>query len=602
MPSDPATPERVVGRYALFGAIARGGMATVHLGRLIGPAGFHRVVAVKRMLPRLAADRDFSRMFLHEARLTTRVRHPNVVSATDVVSEGGELFLVMDYVESASLVSLLEGAAARGRGLPLPVATGIAIHALLGLHAAHEARSEAGEPLGLVHRDVSPQNILCGTDGLARVVDFGVAKALGAEPTRGGVLKGKAPYMSPEQVRHEPIDRRADIHALSVVLWEALTGRRLFSADTSTRTLDQVLRADARLPPSRRRAEIPPALDAVVLRGLALARDERFATALDMATALEEISGAPSPRAIAAAVRELSGPELDARAALVRACEAADLASLGGGASLHDTATDLPEAPVRSTPRSAPPFDPRADAPPLLEETRDLVRPTRGPLAEVAGAAIAPQAELRPPGPIEETREIVRPIVEAPVAASPDQTASAREGSIPESRASRAPAGELLATRMGEPVEPLPPADDPGSARGASGRRAVVVFVLALGATTLVAGLVAAATTLHRPPSPSPSAALTAPSSTADRPRGAPSSDRAEPPREAIASAPSGPSPSGETAPSADAPAVEPTSSSSSTPDATASASRPTARPPRAQCSPPYYYEGGLKRFKPGCL
>jgi serine/threonine protein kinase len=194
----------------MFGEIAAGGMATVHLGRLLGPVGFSRTVAIKRLHPQYAKDPDFVSMFLDEARVAARIQHPNVVPTLDVVSLEGELFLVMDYVAGESLGRLLRALRDRGPRVPPRIVGSIMTNVLYGLHAAHEARSERGEPLGLIHRDVSPQNVLVGLDGVARVLDFGVAKAAGRVQTTGdGQVKGKLSYMPPEQIAGGEIDRRA---------------------------------------------------------------------------------------------------------------------------------------------------------------------------------------------------------------------------------------------------------------------------------------------------------------------------------------------------------------------------------------------------------
>jgi serine/threonine-protein kinase len=173
----PTAPLKILGRYAVYGEIASGGMATVHLGRLQGPAGFSRTVAIKRLHPQRARDPEFVAMMLDEARLAAGIRHPNVVSTLDVVASDGELFLVMDYVEGESLARLLKQSRAIGERVPLPIVSSIVTGMLWGLHAAHETKADDGTPLDIVHRDVSPQNVLVGIDGVARVVDFGVAKA-----------------------------------------------------------------------------------------------------------------------------------------------------------------------------------------------------------------------------------------------------------------------------------------------------------------------------------------------------------------------------------------------------------------------------------------
>src|ERR1700733_10414333 len=212
---------RVVGRYVLYGAIASGGMATVHFGRLVGPAGFARPVAIKRLHAQFARDPEFVKMFMDEARLAARVSHPNVVQTLDLVEATDEVFLVMDYVRGLALASLARTVRATGARIPPNIAIGILVGVLEGLHAAHEAKDDMGERLDLVHRDVSPQNVLVGTDGVASLLDFGVAKASGrAQSTRDGQVKGKVAYMVPEQVQGQPLTRRTDIFAASVVLWE----------------------------------------------------------------------------------------------------------------------------------------------------------------------------------------------------------------------------------------------------------------------------------------------------------------------------------------------------------------------------------------------
>src|SRR5271166_6095918 len=254
---------QVVGRYMLHGKIASGGMAAVHLGRLVGAVGFSRTVAIKRMHPHLTEDPEFVSMFLDEARLAARVRHPNVVGTLDIVAEGGELFLVMDYVQGETLGRLLHASSKRGARVPVPIVAAIASGILHGLHAAHEARDEQGQPLGIVHRDVSPQNVIVGVDGVPRVLDFGVAKAVGRlQTTREGQLKGKLAYMAAEQIMGQEATRRTDVYAASVVLWEALAGRRLFRDDNEGAVLKRVLEGEID-PPSSHNPDVPAALDAI---------------------------------------------------------------------------------------------------------------------------------------------------------------------------------------------------------------------------------------------------------------------------------------------------------------------------------------------------
>jgi serine/threonine-protein kinase len=277
--AEPRAPQ-AVGRYWLYDEIAAGGMATVHLGRLVGPAGFTRTVAIKRLHPQFAKDDEFSSMFLDEARIAARIRHPNALTALDVVTSKGELYIVMDYIHGESLGKLL-----RAGPVPLAIASSINTQALLGLHAAHEAVDERGAPLEIVHRDVSPQNILVGVDGVARVVDFGIAKAASRfHTTQAGKIKGKLSYMSPQQVQSEDVDRRADIFAAGVVLWESVVGRKLLARGDATITRVTLWQGI----PDEDLALVPAFLQPIVKRALARDPEARFATAREMALALAD--------------------------------------------------------------------------------------------------------------------------------------------------------------------------------------------------------------------------------------------------------------------------------------------------------------------------
>ena len=318
-------PVRVLGRYALFDEIASGGMATVHFGRLIGPVGFSRTVAIKRLHGHFAKDPEFSAGFVDEARLAARIHHPNVVPIVDVLAFDGELSLVMDYVEGDSLAKLLRQAILLEQAVPLGVASSIVGGGLYGLHAAHEAKSEFGEPLGIVHRDVSPQNVLVGTDGIPRIVDFGVAKAAQRiQTTADGQVKGKIAYMAPEQIRCAEVSRQTDLYAMGVVLWELLAGRRLFKSENHANLMTQVMAGEIE-PPSRYRPDCPGELDALVLRALHLDPKKRFETARDMAIALQRIAPPVPQSEVGDWVVELAPHGLNTRRRMLSYVESSDL-------------------------------------------------------------------------------------------------------------------------------------------------------------------------------------------------------------------------------------------------------------------------------------
>jgi eukaryotic-like serine/threonine-protein kinase len=319
----------LVGRYALHAPIASGGMAIVHLGRLHGTVGFGWTVAIKRVHPNLAHDRDFVVMFVDEARLAARIHHPNVVPTLDVVVEGGEVLLVMEYIHGESLAGLFKRARNTSTPVPVSVCSAILVGVLHGLHAAHEARDEQGQPLGIVHRDVSPQNVLVGADGVARVLDFGVAKAAGRlHTTREGNIKGKLSYMAPEQLLRKPLTRRSDVYAVAVVGWELLTGQRLFQAESEGETVQRITTGDF-VTPSKLAPHVPPELDAILTRALSLDPSARFETARDMALALETQVPPALPSEVANLVEALAGDKLRERTAAIAAMESGTTRDVG---------------------------------------------------------------------------------------------------------------------------------------------------------------------------------------------------------------------------------------------------------------------------------
>jgi serine/threonine-protein kinase len=292
-------------------------MGTVHLGRVVGASGFSRVVAIKRLFPGFATDASFRQMLLDEARFAARIRQPNVVPILDVVEAERDLYVVMEYVHGLPLAGALE----RTIGTPMPVEIAVAIAeaVLFGLHAAHEARNEDGTPLGIVHRDVSPQNVLVGADGVPRLIDFGIAKAATRiQVTDPGTLKGKAGYMAPEQLLHEGVGRHADLFSASVVLWEMLTNRPLFPFDIGTRVRKV---RDPVIPPSQERVGIDPTLDAIVLRGLARDPWRRFPTAEAMAHELRRDRKVATTVEVAKWIARIGGDDLELSEERVRLFE-----------------------------------------------------------------------------------------------------------------------------------------------------------------------------------------------------------------------------------------------------------------------------------------
>jgi serine/threonine-protein kinase len=278
---------RRLGRYEVLTQLASGGMATVYVARAQGVAGFERLVAIKVLHPHLAHDEDFISMFLDEARLAARIRHPNVVGTLDISDTDGDgYFLVMEYVEGDHFGGLLRSAAKGGERLPTAVVARIVMDALSGLQAAHRL-TDADGPLQLVHRDISPHNILVGNDGVARITDFGVAKAqVRLSSTRDGQFKGKLSYMAPEQAASGHADQRSDLFSMGIVLWEALTGRRLFRGENNADVLNKILNPEVP-PPSVFDASLAP-FDPVLTRALARDSADRYQTAEEFLEGVEE--------------------------------------------------------------------------------------------------------------------------------------------------------------------------------------------------------------------------------------------------------------------------------------------------------------------------
>ncbi|PKN36228.1 MAG: serine/threonine protein kinase, partial [Deltaproteobacteria bacterium HGW-Deltaproteobacteria-20] len=304
-------------RYELLAPIASGGMATVYVGRQFGAGGFQRIVAIKRMHPHIAESPELTAMFRDEARIASLIHHTNVVAIIDVFEASGEQLLVMDFVDGVSLGQLRKEL--RGRGVPFPpaIALRIVVEALRGLHAAHEQKDMDGVPLQVVHRDATPHNILLGVDGSVKVTDFGIARAAERSAvTSAGQAKGKFAYMAPEQCAGGTMDRRVDVFAMGIVLWELLVGRPLFHGDNDAVIISQITSGNYTRP-LEARPSIPKRLDGVVMGALRANPDERYATALAYADAIEafapEIGGLAPAEEIGKLVMAACGERVNKR-------------------------------------------------------------------------------------------------------------------------------------------------------------------------------------------------------------------------------------------------------------------------------------------------
>jgi len=461
-------------QYEIFDAIASGGMGTVHYGRATNGAGLMRVVAIKRMHGDLAQSPTCLAMFRDELRLATRVRHPNVVATLDMVEQDGELLLVLDYVQGVSLQDLIARAGIAGQRVPPSVAVAIVCGILQGLEAAHEATSEAGEPLGIVHRDVSPENILVGRDGIARLLDFGIASGAGRKyVTRVGEIKGKPSYLAPEQIiaGGPRVGRRVDIYGAAVVLWEALTGRRLFDAESATATLSRVLN-DVVPPPSRLVGGLPPGLDEVVLRGLSRDPEQRYSTALDMARALSTVCGSLLPFEVAEWVELTAADALERQARCVTQLECC-VTARESAAPRAELSLEGEQAPPESTHTTMVLTQRSTSArPSLAERAAGLLRTTprlKQALVALAvasscflsgmvvvGAAVArPHAPARPATlPVQPPKPAISSAL-APVAPTPSATAALPLPSAAAARATVAKPKKKHALPVVTPYKPI---------------------------------------------------------------------------------------------------------------------------------------------------
>ena len=490
-----------VDRYELLVELAAGGMATVYLARLGGAGGFQRLYAIKRLHPHLAHEKEFVEMFLDEARLAARIHHPNVVPILDEVYAGAGYYLVMEYIEGETLARLLGRQASMGDRIPVRVGARIVLDTLAGLEKAHALRDEFGEPLNIVHRDVSPQNVMVGVDGTSRITDFGVARAATRlTTTRAGQLKGKLGYMAPEQAQGEDIDLRVDVFAVGVILWETLTGRRLFKGKPDAPDAQTLKRLLYEPIPKLQQvdSDISPAFDTICDKALSRDPAQRFASCGEFADALETVmqqcGGVASMREVAAFVDSVAGPEIASQREAVRNWGARSEVSVIDRVDPQIATQPATPAPLTSPfdlassakrpipPQPSPVPQPRSHtgmivvavlalvfaalvggASALLlsrEETKSKAPPGQSP-----GASVAPGP--RSPAPPPTTDPVATPSSSAGDAPAEDAGTAREERDTPESvqqlpapSPSPEPAGSASTE---EPAHPDPREDDPSS-------------------------------------------------------------------------------------------------------------------------------------------
>ena len=312
-PDSPA-PVRF-GKYTLLDRLAVGGMAEIFLARQAGMEGFEKTLVIKRILPRLTRAEGFVTMFLNEARLASQLTHPNIVQIHELGRIGDSYFIAMEYLFGRDMARIISKAAALGIPFPHVYALKIAASVCEGLYYAHQKADAWGNPLHIVHRDVTPENVFVSFDGMVKVLDFGIAKARGqVGQTQVGEIKGKLAYMSPEQCLGQPLDQRSDIFSVGVVLYEWLTGYRLFTGDSEVAVLKSI--TDGKIyGPSYFKPDIPPEVEQVVMRALEKDREKRYPSAWEMQQALERVMGQfsfrPSSIHLSNFLKQLFAGELD---------------------------------------------------------------------------------------------------------------------------------------------------------------------------------------------------------------------------------------------------------------------------------------------------
>jgi len=456
-----------LGRYRLVRRLAVGGMAEVYLAVAEGLSGFEKRVVVKRLLPQHAKQGELLAMFLDEARLVATLRHPNIGEVYDVGAEGGDYFFAMEHIPGRDVRDLLS--VRHGQPLPLAEALAIVIGVAEGLHCAHQQRDEQGRLLDIVHRDVSPSNVLVSASGQVKLIDFGVAK-WGAQrtETRHGVLKGKCAYMSPEQCRAESLDRRSDVFSLGVLLYELTTGSRPFAGDNDFETMTAIVNGTLEAPSLRCRG-YAAALEPIVCKALAPRREDRYATAQELGRALAGLAAAEGVVPSAAGLAQLLASSFGDEAAGGVAepdpdeGEAPSTTDPAPAAALDRTATDH-QAAATIAPLSL--VEPVSEALRAVSARRIAVIAGVG-LACVAAVAVAAPwfrraPESAPPALVQPVRE-VKPTPVAPPAPAPVVTAPPVEPPPAKRKATRrpapppAPAPVETKVKVWDPDSPVPP-------------------------------------------------------------------------------------------------------------------------------------------------
>ncbi|OGQ13763.1 MAG: hypothetical protein A2138_14700 [Deltaproteobacteria bacterium RBG_16_71_12] len=395
LPAVPILPiPKRIARYEVIDRLATGGMAEVFICCERGHAGLERLVVVKRILPHLAVHASFVEMFLAEARWVARMNHPNIVQVHELGEDGGAPYLAMEYVPGSSVRDVVVAAIEREMPTPIGAALGIIAQACAGAHAAHELTDPSGQPLGLVHRDISPHNLMVTAEGHTKLLDFGIAKATEVadldDKTRTGALKGKVHYMAPEQCKQEPLDRRADVFALGVVVWELLAQERLFKRDSELDAMQAIVTGDLKDLRKLRR-EVPAGVVAAVEKALRPKREDRYATAADMRTAILDAGRAAGLRSdvdtVAAFVKPLIGQLHKEREAGFRAAavERTRATPAEGAASDEATLVDKPHKRAAAAVQARSP----STAPTAKSLGQPAAVPRRRRLPRVAAALVA---------------------------------------------------------------------------------------------------------------------------------------------------------------------------------------------------------------------